>query len=312
MKRELPRASAYQALISLKYKYHLDSKQPLDVNDLPTSDPLFDNYELLDQAEQTAMDWTLQHPGLTKSPMSVQDESRRQAQRLWKIWTESNRSKNRLEEPLKTTPRRASDSVVSPSPFQDDRRVSMPLQQQQNWNGSVPLYDQKTAEPVACNTVPTNRTVPAPVPIENDVRPPASTFPIASDYPTTENKQPIRAGKVRDNVPSDSETADISASGTHTPTAAMATGAGAAGLAAGVKASDAGSSSQASSSRAPWDASAKKIDFAEETKKDQIKKEPQSKNTGGTRERVAEQPQVSGQGGLTGTQSVGKIDLKSL
>ncbi|KAI8139389.1 hypothetical protein BJV82DRAFT_582045 [Fennellomyces sp. T-0311] len=318
MKRELPRASAYQALISLKHKYHCDSKQPLDVNDLPTSAPLFDNNEFLDRAEQVTMDWTLQHPGRTNSPMEVQDETRREAQNLWKIWTDSNRSKNRLNEP-KSMPRRASDSVASPghSDDFDDRRISMPLQQQQNWNGSIPLYDQKAAEPVVFNTMPASPSVPAPAPIDSNVRPPASTFPVASDYPATENKGPVDAGGggTKDNaeVPADSKAANESLKDNHVGTAAMATAAGAAAGGAAASADDETAQSTASSAQAPWESPAKKINFAEETKDDQIKKEaPQTKNSGGTKERIAEQPELFSQGGLTGTQPVGKIDLKNL
>ncbi|KAI9494381.1 hypothetical protein BDB00DRAFT_818958 [Zychaea mexicana] len=119
MQKELPRASAYEALISLKKKYHDDSKIPLDVNDLPTSAPLFDNNELLDRAEQMATDWTHQHPGgatAALQPETVQDETRREAQNLWSMWTANHvkQQQQKLAEPEQHAqePRRASDSVV--------------------------------------------------------------------------------------------------------------------------------------------------------------------------------------------------------
>ena len=415
--KELPRASAYEALVSLKQKYYHDAKMPLDVSDLPTSAPLFDNDELLNRAERITADWTQQHPEsmptATKSSVlpgaaaattstatatataatapskAIQDETRRQAQNLWKIWTKNHINQQQqaaaaLGEPSEDnrhTPRRASDSAAALSPRAAGpsgrstgdsplHRSSVPsVAQQQNMalgGQSMSMYDtddarvpEQTTNPnVPYQTVPTSRPVPAPAPIDDQANAGQQTQPVASDRPiddqqqTTDNKdisnldqsddtmiknqqQPggnIPATATENNaqaVPAGDEIQDISGNNNNikgpSGTTATAVGAGVATTAAAGTAMAASSGSGNANNKEVGGSSSLKpaisggerrtstpqVSFAESD--DQPKKEESSiRNTGGTKDHIAEQSELYHAGGLTGTQPVGKIDLKNL
>ncbi|KAG2220080.1 hypothetical protein INT45_007324 [Circinella minor] len=408
--KELPRASAYEALVSLKQKYYHDAKKPLDVNDLPTSAPLFDNDELLNRAEQITSDWTHQHPEnmptATKSSVlsgaavapsataaaatapseSIQDETRRQAQNLWKLWTKNHINQQQqtaaaLGDPSTTNkqaPRRASDSVAAVSPNPDGslghntgdyplHRSSVPsTAQQQNMalgRQSISMYDTDDSEvpeqPTDLNvphqTAPSNPPVPAPAPIDDQANTGQQAKPVASERPIDQQQQPVDNkdlgnldqsddtvmtnqqqpdGKIQgtateDNAqvaPADDEIQDISSVNNKGPsdTTATAVGAGVATTAAaGTAIAATGGAGNENNDKIEVSSSLKpvisgggrtltpQVSFAEND--EQPKKEENTvRNTGGTKNHIAEQSELYHNGGLTGTQPVGKIDLKNL
>ncbi|KAI7853962.1 hypothetical protein BDC45DRAFT_509460 [Circinella umbellata] len=412
VQKELPRASAYEALISLKHKYYHDAKKPLDVNDLPTSAPLFDNDELLNRAEQITSDWTHQHPenmpAVTKSSVlsgaavapratataaaapsqPIQDETRRQAQNLWKLWTKNHINRQQqtaaaLGDPSATNkqaPRRASDSAAAVSPNVNGplghntndyplHRSSVPsAAQQQNMamgRQSISMYDtdgskipeQTTDSNVPHRTAPTNPPVPAPAPIDDQTNTGQQTRPVASDRPIDQQQQPvdnkdldnlgqsddtgmmnqqqldgnIQRTAIDDNAqvaPADDEIRDISSGDNNnkglSATTATTVGAGVATTAAagtaiaatGATGSENNDKTEVSSSLKPVISGGRRtltpqVSFSEND--EQPKKEENTvRNTGGTKDHIAEQSELYHNGGLTGTQPVGKIDLKNL
>lgn len=97
--RELPRAAAYRALMQLKQRYHGDKREPRGPGELPTSQPLFENDELLDRAELAALDWNHAHPD-RKQGADVLLETREQANQLWRLWTQTRSSSHASRQQL--------------------------------------------------------------------------------------------------------------------------------------------------------------------------------------------------------------------
>lgn len=257
-RNELPRAAAYKALLSLKSKYHGDTRKPQDDEELPTSAPLFDRDELLANSEEIVHEWIKGHPEQAPSDSDVKQSTKQEAARIWTIWT--GRDGNE--------PRSLSDPT--------DKRT-----QQRQGDGSVLLADTDQQQ---------------------------------------QQGQDVKQGQAAAQEQQGSRTSSSGAGASATAAAAAAAAAGGAGTAAAATTTSAKSGDISTGEPAPGDTGNQEkhnISVAEPQKDDKQGEEQHGdkhtkpKNTGGTKERVAEHEEV-GKGGLTGEQLVGKIDLQHL
>ncbi|KAJ8658559.1 hypothetical protein O0I10_005599 [Lichtheimia ornata] len=343
--RELPQACAYRALMSLKYKYHQDSRQPKDLNDLPTSAPLFDQNELTERAEQVMEDWTRRYPSqVAGTSDDVAAETKRQADQLWGLWSTKRNSYS------------SQDAAMPP--------LSAPGQEENNKKrqGSLPLSKldqsyhtpQREPSPVA---VPENNNDNERPPTESpdyDPGPKKSTLAAAAaagvigggggsiaaselakrnnDPPSSQQSNGITSSQQQqqqqqqeapdspdDNdpvrVPSGSQPAASRPAGAATPSADRPSSS------QEQQPSTSNAAAAAAGAQQPQPSVDKKIKISENDKEkgkaknsndEESDDNDKPKNTGGTKEHIAEQPLITEKGGLSGTQPVGKIDLKNL
>lgn len=339
--RELPQACAYRALMSLKYKYHQDSRQPKDVNDLPTSAPLFDHNELTERAEQVMEDWTRRHPSqVAGTSDDVAAETKRQADQLWDLWSTKRNSSSSQDAmpPLSAPPGQEENNKK--------RQGSLPLSK---LDQSYHTPQREASPPVPVSNTENNNERPPTESPDYDPGPKKSTLAAAAaagvigggggsiaaselakrnnNDPSSQQSNGITSSQQQqqqeapdspdDNdpvrVPSGSQPAASRPAGAATPSADRPSSQ------AQPRTNDAAAA--AGAQQQPQASVDKKIKISENDKEkgkaknsndEESDDNDKPKNTGGTKEHIAEQPLITEKGGLSGTQPVGKIDLKNL
>ncbi|KAI7887378.1 hypothetical protein K492DRAFT_179186 [Lichtheimia hyalospora FSU 10163] len=328
--RELPQACAYRALMSLKYKYHQDTRQPKDVNDLPTSAPLFDQSELVERAEQVMEDWTRRNPSqVAGTSDDVAAETKRQADQLWGLWSSKRTSYSSQD---------AMPPLSSPGQEENNnirRHGSLPLSKlDQSYH--TPQRDMSPAVPE--NDSMNNERPPTESP-DYDPGPKKSTLAAAaaagvigagggsmaaSELAKRNNEPSQQSNDNSSQAPDSPDNDPVRVSRGSEPTASRPAGAATPSANPSSSSSQEPSTSNAAAAGAqqPQPSMDKKIKISENDKEKSKTKNSNDeendgdndkpKNTGGTKDHIAEQPLITGKGGLSGTQPVGKIDLKNL
>lgn len=324
--RELPQACAYRALMSLKFKYHQDSRQPKDMNDLPTSAPLFDQKELTERAEQVMKDWTRRYPSqVAGTSDDVAVETKRQADQLYKLWsTKRNSFSSQEAMPPLSAPVQQENSTK--------RHDSLPLSKleqpyhtpQQDVSPAVPENDNMNNERPPTESPdydpgPKKSTLAAAAAAgvigggggamaahelankNNDTSQQSNDTSSQQQAPDSPDNDPVR-------VPSESQPSASRPAGAATPSASQ-------------EQPSTSNAAAAAGAQQPQPNVDKKIKISENDKERAKTKnsndgesddDDKPKNTGGTKDHIAEQPLMTEKGGLSGTQPVGKIDLKNL